>query len=615
LRVVLGVGLSVLSPFCLVWALPPTGVWPLVFVALVPMLIAQHRLLPEAIAGLAPCLTVGLLVVLLAADAVRPVPGVLYGLAVFLGGAELVIGWIDRRLQIASGYRWFVVAAPLVIVGADVAQGSSAVASTWAYPAYALFAHRSFVEPVSVFTTDGLDLLILASNYALAQFVIGRVPLRRAGYWTLGVVLVWAAWLGYGRALAGDHATGRAVTVAAVQVPSGALGQARGELSALTREAADRGARLVVWPEEALFAYPAYAPASLMQAGPPTVGFAQQVARTDHVFLVTGLAAFGRNEAVTIAPSGQVLATYEKQHPVILSLGGEPPSAPVPVIRTPLGHLAMIICYDLDFLDTARQAAMRGAGIVAVPSGDWGQIASLHYTHLVFRAVENNLTMIKADGGFDSAIIDPQGRVLAHTASYTARAALLVSTVRPGTGSTVSQSLEPWFAPGALVLGLLLYGLMLVSSPRPGAIARPARYSSQFAEGAREGVRRQALGTSAVIWIVALGFAGIIALLVGTSITSPSPVVPSTATPTVTYVQQTLENALGRAARCSYRGQSLRDGRVGIQYTCYTGSGTGLCAGDQQYRVLFDPVLRAVSYGYAGRRSRNEPGARCPLQR
>jgi len=83
--------------------------------------VAQHRLLPQGMAGLAPCLTVGLLVVLLASDAVRPVPSVLYGLAVFLGGTQLVIGWIDRRLQMASGYRWFVVAAPLVIVGADVA--------------------------------------------------------------------------------------------------------------------------------------------------------------------------------------------------------------------------------------------------------------------------------------------------------------------------------------------------------------------------------------------------------------------------------------------------------------------------------------------------------------
>lgn len=385
----------------------------------------------------------------------------------FLGGSELLLGWIDRRLQIAGGYRWFMVAAPLMIVGADVAQGSSAVASTWAYPAYALYAHRAFVEPVSVFTTDGLDLLILATNYAIAQFLIARVPLRSACYWTAALAAVWAAWLGFGRSLAGDHAAGRSVTVAAVQVPPGPGPKYAAELSALTGQAAGRGAQLVVWHEETLFSYPAGFPAR-QAGGPPALAFAQRVARADHVYLVSGLAAFGRNEAVTIAPSGKVLGSYEKQHPVTF-LGEHTRSTPVPVIRTQIGRLATIICYDLDFLDTAREAGLRGAGIVAVPSGDWGRIASIHYTHLIFRAVENNLAMIKADGGFDSAIIDPQGRVLAHTASSTPRTALLVSTVRPGSGSTIGQTLEPWFAPLALVLGLVLYGVML----RVGVRGRP----------------------------------------------------------------------------------------------------------------------------------------------
>lgn len=462
----IGVGLSVLSPFCLVWALPPAGAWPLVFVALVPMLVAQHRLLPVALSGLAPCLSAGLLVFLLASDAVRPVPPELDAVAVFLGGGEILLGWIDRRLQIASGYRWFVIAAPLMIVGADVAQGSSAVASTWAYPAYALYAHRAFVEPVSVFTTDGLDLLILATNYAIAQFVIGRVPVRRACSWTAAVAVLWAGWLGFGQSLAGNHSTGPLVTVAAVQVPIGLGSQSAASLSTLTARAARRGARLVVWPEDTLFSYPADLPARSV-GGPPTLAFAQRVAKADHIYLVSGIAALGRDEAVTIAPSGVVLGTYRKQHPVIFSaFGGGGLSTPVPVLRTAIGRLAMIICYDLDFLNTAREAGTRGAGIVAVPSGDWGQIAPLHYTHLVFRAVENDLTMIKADDGFDSAIIDPQGRVLAHTVSPSPRSALLVSTIRPGTGSTIGQTLQPWFAPLALALGLLLYGAMLTLAVR-----------------------------------------------------------------------------------------------------------------------------------------------------
>jgi apolipoprotein N-acyltransferase len=465
---VAALALSVLSPLCLVWALPPTGAWPLVFVALVPMLVAQHRLLRPELAGLAPAITVGLLVVLLSADALRPVPPELYGLALFLALVEVGIGRLDRQLQVASGYRWFVIAAPLVIVGADVAQGSSALASTWAYPAYALFAHRAFVAPVSVFTTDGLDLLILATNYALAQFLIRRVSLRSAACWTLGVALVWLGWLLYGQVLASHHPTGRRVTVAAVQVPPGLSGQTSSALSRLTGQAAADGARLVVWHEEAVVSLPAVGGLPTGPA-PPSLASAQRVAKANRVYLVTGVVGAAGNEAVAITPSGQILGSYGKQHPVTF-LGDRSVPTPVPVYPTSVGPLATIICYDLDFVDTANQAGARGAAIVAVPSQDWGRIAPLHYTHLVFRAVENNLTMVKADGGFDSAIIDPDGRILTHTSTSHPSTTLLVRTVRLGTGNTTAQALQPWVAPGALAIGLLLYTIMLVRGrrdPRP----------------------------------------------------------------------------------------------------------------------------------------------------
>lgn len=52
-----------------------------------------------------------------------------------------------------------------------------------------------------------------------------------------------------------------------------------------------------------------------------------------------------------------------------------------------------------------------GAQLIAVLSFDWPTIADKHYTHLVFQAVENRLSAIKADIGFDSTIIDPYGRI------------------------------------------------------------------------------------------------------------------------------------------------------------------------------------------------------------
>jgi apolipoprotein N-acyltransferase len=43
----------------------------------------------------------------------------------------------------------------------------------------------------------------------------------------------------------------------------------------------------------------------------------------------------------------------------------------------------------------------RGAQLIGVPSKDWGEITDKHDTHVVFRAVENRVAMVKADGGYD----------------------------------------------------------------------------------------------------------------------------------------------------------------------------------------------------------------------
>lgn len=66
-------------------------------------------------------------------------------------------------------------------------------------------------------------------------------------------------------------------------------------------------------------------------------------------------------------------------------------------------------------------------------------IADKHHTHLVFRAVENRLTMIKADRAFDSAIIDPYGRLVTHGVSSKGVRRVLVAQGHLGLGK---QSLE-----------------------------------------------------------------------------------------------------------------------------------------------------------------------------
>ena len=109
-----------------------------------------------------------------------------------------------------------------------------------------------------------------------------------------------------------------------------------------------------------------------------------------------------------------------------------------------MGVLGTIICYDLDYTDTARKLARQGAQLVAVPSNDWPGIAHKHYTPVVFRALENRVAMIKADGGYDSAVVDPRGRVLALAVHPEGGEATLVADVPMGNANSLSVPLGDW---------------------------------------------------------------------------------------------------------------------------------------------------------------------------
>ena len=126
-----------------------------------------------------------------------------------------------------------------------------------------------------------------------------------------------------------------------------------------------------------------------------------------------------------------------------------------PVYETPIGVLGTIICYDLDFTDTARKLARKGAQLIAIPSQDGPTYAQTHYTHVVFRAVENRMAMIKADGGFDSAVIDPYGRVLKSSVTPKGSEATLVTDIPLGNSYSIAARLGDWF--GWICLAVMVF--------------------------------------------------------------------------------------------------------------------------------------------------------------
>jgi apolipoprotein N-acyltransferase len=187
------------------------------------------------------------------------------------------------------------------------------------------------------------------------------------------------------------------------------LAQVNANMLALSQQEARAGAKVVVWPESG---------ATVLQED--EAAFVQQAraaARASGIYLVMGLAVvlpsqqppFGRDESVLIDPSGKVVWVYQKAHPVPgdENLRLVPGNGQIPVVATPYGRLASVVCYDTDFLDIISRTGQANADLLLSPAGDWREIDPYHTQMSAFTAIETGSSMVKqTDGGLSMAATD-----------------------------------------------------------------------------------------------------------------------------------------------------------------------------------------------------------------
>jgi deaminated glutathione amidase len=229
---------------------------------------------------------------------------------------------------------------------------------------------------------------------------------------------------------------------AAVQMSSGAeRAKNVSRATALVREAAERGARLVVLPEVFAWRGPGADEAAVVEPIPgATTDALAALARTLGIWLCAGSllergpeGAHAYNTSCLFDPHGTLVARYRKIHLFDVDLPGRvtvresatraPGEEPV-AVATELGTLGLSVCYDLRFPELYRRLARAGAEVLLVPSAFTFPTGAAHWEVLCrARAIENQCYLIAPDQtgtsphGFadwgDSLIVDPWGRVVA----------------------------------------------------------------------------------------------------------------------------------------------------------------------------------------------------------
>ncbi len=137
------------------------------------------------------------------------------------------------------------------------------------------------------------------------------------------------------------------------------------------------------------------------------------------------------NRSFLIAPTGDVLASYDKIHMFDIELdGGESyresanyqPGETAVISDLPWGRLGLTICYDVRFPALYRALAEAGAAFISVPSAFTVRTGQAHWhTLLRARAIENGCFVFAAaqagkhESGREtyghSLIVDPWGEI------------------------------------------------------------------------------------------------------------------------------------------------------------------------------------------------------------
>lgn len=463
-RILLGLGLGLLSAVMYIFAFQPYNIWPLAFIVLVPAQLAAYRILPPKWSGLGPGVAIAgfLGVFLISLFGMNQIAGIFIAVASVIGLISVLSVPKLRAFHERTGFRWFVLQGAIEVAGVEMIRSFIPPVRTHAFFAQTMYTQPWMVQGISVFSVYGLSFVIVLVNFAITmgllltfgdQWRFDEQPEmdRKAGLqWVTVAVAVFLLWAGFGMAtLASVPKEMQTIRVAAIQHGFPKPGHQDPDtqldrlavLSEQTRIAAGQGARFIVWPELSLGFDPQVEHASELQA----------LAAETNAYILIGYGVVTpadewRNEAVMLSPSGEFTSVYGKN---FSTEPGEPrvvTAGSYPVWETEIGNLSTIICNDVNFTVTTRTLAQNGAQLVTVPTFETGApgLGWEQRTQVVLRAVENHVAVVKAEAAGINMIIDPYGRIVAQSDLPVGTANALVADVPLGNSDTPYTRLGDW---------------------------------------------------------------------------------------------------------------------------------------------------------------------------
>lgn len=444
-------------------------IWPLLWLAPIPVLLIARRLsgfaafgsgaLAWALGGLniwrylrnvlgthrAGSFFVALLIL--------AIPAIFFGLA--------VLAW--RRFMLRGAVGFAALAFPAVWVSYEYLSATASPHSTFGNLAYTQMDFLPIVQLAAVTGVWGVTFCLFLFSATVAALLSGEGSRtqRRILPAAAGIFFIAVFAFGVWRLSAPAPAPSIRVGLEASDLAKNVFPQDEGPKTARlfhdyvdqAAQLASQGAQVIVIPEKLGVVLDA-------ETGLTDALF-QEFADRSKANIVVGLIRVAKplkfNEARTYAPSGAVLV-YEKHHMLPAFESKFQPGTSVELMTKPSGIWGVAICKDMDFPALSRRYGNAGTGLLLVPAWDFADDGWLHGRMAIMRGVESGFSIARAPKEGLLTVSDDRGRVLAQQRSDAAPFATLLAEAPVRHDSTLYLRFGDWFA--WLTLALLALSLL-----------------------------------------------------------------------------------------------------------------------------------------------------------
>jgi apolipoprotein N-acyltransferase len=400
-------------------------------------------------------------------------------LVLFLALFVAVFAQVQALLLSRIG-QWSLLLAPAVWVSAELGRRYLYSGFPWVLLGYSQVETLPIAQLASLFGVYGVSALVAFVSAALAYAAVTRGPSRwlpsAAAVILVAACGVWGSWrIGRGELL---HSAD-SIQVGLVQgnVPQDEKWDTSRATTILerylrmSREAAARGAKFIIWPESST--------PFLFEQDTAGADAVRELARTTGAYVLIGsdqldAANAGRyyNAAFLIRPDGSTGEVYRKIHlvpfgeyvpfkrllffaePLVESVADFYPGDQMVTLTVGERRASTAICYEVVYPDLIRGFVLAGSELLTTITNDaWYGRSSAphqHFEQAAMRAIEQGRYLARAANTGISGIVDPYGRVVARSEIF--EPAVIVARVGYLDGFTLYGATGDIFAYACVLL-------------------------------------------------------------------------------------------------------------------------------------------------------------------